>query len=89
MTRAELATAGEHLTAAAERTDGETAQRLQELADQLESLAAAESGPDHGRLARIQAALKDVRADAGADAAASIDDADDAINDYREDLEGV
>ena len=52
-------------------------------------LAEAEQGPDHGRLARIQAAMHDLEGDAGDEALTAIEAANDAINDYREGLEGV
>ena len=86
----ELATAGDHLSAAAENigTD-EEATRLSELADQLHRLADADHGPDHGRLARIQAAIDEIQPEADDDVAATLAAANDAINEYREDLEGV
>ena len=90
MTREALATASDLLESAAEDTGNDAAaDRLDELAGQLGRLSTADRGPDHGRLARIQSALNDLRSGAGADVAGTIDEADDAINEYRSDLEGV
>jgi hypothetical protein len=89
MTRQELADAASHLETASESADGDAHDRLVELADQLTTLADRDSDPDHGRLARIQNALGEVQSDVDDDTAATIDDADDAINAFRETLEGV
>ena len=90
MTRTELATAGDVLEAAAEGTDDPTAaERLETLAGQLHDLSEAGQGPDHGRLARIQAALNEVEGDVSGTVAERIDEADGEINAYRETLEGV
>jgi hypothetical protein len=90
MTREELATASDLLESAAADTDNaDASERLGELSDQLEGLSTADRGPDHGRLARIQSALNELQSGDGADVADAIDDADDAINEYRSDLEGV
>lgn len=90
MTRDELASASELLESAAEDTDSsEASERLAELADQLDTLATAERGPDHGRLARIQSALNDLGSGDAEDVSGVIEDADDEINEYRSDLEGV
>jgi hypothetical protein len=64
-------------------------QRLEAAADQLDTLAERERGPDHGRLARIENALDDVRESVGADATAEIDAAHDAAVAFRETVEGV
>jgi hypothetical protein len=90
MTREELATASDLLESAAEDTASEDARgRLSDLADQLDRLSTADRGPDHGRLARIQSALADLGDGDGADVAATLEDADDQLNAYRSDLEGV
>jgi len=90
MAREALATAGNLLESAAEDTENDDAgERLGELAGQLERLSTADRGPDHGRLARIQSALNDLQSGDGADVAETIDEADDAINEYRSHLEGV
>ncbi len=86
----ELETASEHLDAAASATVDEAAsERLDDLAGQLADLATADHGADHGRLARIQSALKDLGSGDAADVTDEIQAADDAINEYRSDLEGV
>lgn len=90
MTRDELASASELLESAAGDTDSDGAsERLAELAGQLDTLATADRGPDHGRLARIQSALNDLSSGDAEDVADTIGDADDQINEYRSDLEGV
>lgn len=90
MTRQELATASEELAAAADVTvSSDDANRLEDLANQLGKIAEADTGPDHGRLARIQAAMHDLREAVGDDAEARIRTAHEAINEYREGLEGV
>lgn len=88
--RDELATASSVLESAADETASDAAaERLGELADQLDRLSTADRGPDHGRLARIQSALNDLREGDGSDVGDALDEADDHINAYREDLEGV
>lgn len=89
MTREELSQASEALERAAEDTDGEAAEKLREQARQLASLAEAERGPDHGRLARHQAALRDVKGTVDRAVGDRIDEANDLINAHRETLEGV
>ena len=88
MARQQLETAATNLRIARDATADEASDRLDDLAGQLDDLAARDSGPDHGRLARIQSALADLDDEVGADAAAAIDDADDAIDAYRETIEG-
>jgi hypothetical protein len=86
----ELETASEHLKSAAEATsDAEASDRLADLAGQLSKLATADHGPYHGRLAPIQSALNDLESGDAADVTDDIEAADDAINEYRSDLEGV
>jgi len=90
MTREELATASDLLESAAESTDdAEIADRLGDLADQLDTLAERERAPDHGRLARIENALGELREDADEATVATIDDAEDEIVAFRETIEGV
>lgn len=87
MVREQLQTAAEHLRTATESADADASERLTDLADKLDSLATADRGPDHGSMARIQNALNDVKEEVDADAA--IDDAKEAISDYRSTVEGV
>lgn len=89
MAREQLQTAADTLADAADAADGEAAERLTELADQLETLSTRDRAPDHGRLARIQNALGELDADAGSALSAAIAEADDAIDAFRETIEGV
>jgi len=89
MTRAELATASDRLESAAEAATDDDAERLRDLAGQLDDLATRDRGPDHGRLARIELALDDLVESAGDDAASHIDAAHESVIDYRETVEGV
>ena len=90
MTRSELASASDLLASAAEdATDADARDTLSELSDQLGRLADAERGPDHGRLARIEAKLDDVQTSASDDVAVAIDEALSEIHAYRETIEGV
>ena len=63
--------------------------RARELAETLRSLADRDRGPDHGRLARIERALTELREGANADATAAIDETTDHVQAYRETVEGV
>ena len=89
MTRENLSKASDILGRAAEDADGEAADRLREQARQLASLAEAERGPDHGRLARHQSVLHEVQEEVDDDVAERIGEANAAINAHRETLEGV
>lgn len=90
MTRDELATAGNRLESAADTaTDADVADRLRDLAGQLDTLAERDQAPDHGRLARIELALDDVAEDADDDLAAEVDDAHEHVISFRETVEGV
>ncbi|WP_436901190.1 DUF7553 family protein [Halovenus halobia] len=90
MTREELATASDHLESAAAATDNTAAgERLSELAKQLANLAESETEADHGRIARIQAAINEVKADVSDDVAATMSDARDELSAYRETIDGV
>jgi len=89
MTRSELATAADHLEAAAEAAGDEAASRLRDVAAQLADLAEADRDPDHGRLARIESKLHDVEDGVDDAVAEKIDEAFAAIRSFRETLEGV
>lgn len=77
--------------AAADADDPELRERLERQADQLADLAGRERdrGPDHGRIARHQGALRDIRDAAGGALDDAIDEANDRLNAYRETVEGV
>ena len=90
MVREQLQAAANHLTTASEGASTEDAsERLTDLAEQLERLATGDRGPDHGRMARIQNALSDLKADVSADVVDEIDAAKDSISAYRETVQGV
>ncbi|MGQ3412666.1 DUF7553 family protein [Natrinema sp. LN54] len=90
MARDELENAAESIEeAATAASDDEARDRLQNQAAKFEDYATADSGPDHGQLARHEHILKDIADDEGGDAAASIDDALEAITEFRSTLEGV
>ncbi|WP_248895783.1 DUF7553 family protein [Haloplanus halobius] len=83
----ELERASEELRAAADLTDGDERDRLEQQAEHLANLA--ESGADHGRLARHANTLHELKSATGADAGEHIDAAMEAISAYRETIEGV
>jgi len=84
-----LEDASEELDRAAALTGGERAERLSDLADQYAALAGRDRGPDHGRLARLERSLGEVRDDLDGEARERVDAATRAATDYREDVEGV
>lgn len=81
--------ASEQLETAAADTDGETSDRLSELAGQVSDLAEDDSQADHGRIARIQAALDELQPSVDDDVAVTIENARDELSSYRETLDGV
>lgn len=90
MTRSQLQTASDHLSTAAEKTDEESQrERLTDLADQIETLAEADHGPDHGRLARFENALLEINRDASAAVVKEVTAAHEALKEYRSGVEGV
>lgn len=89
MSKEQLRTAASHLDRASDAASGDASDRLTDLAGQLETLADRDRGPDHGRLARVQNALSELRGDAGEEITGAIDDAKAAIREYRETVEGV
>ena len=90
MTREQLRTASDELRKASEAAAGDDlVERLHDQSNQFARLATADSGPDHGRLARHLNALSEMREDASDDVAAHIDAAAEAITAYRETVDGV
>lgn len=90
MPQTELATASEQLESAATATEnGEASERLSELATQLAALADNESEADHGRIARIQAAIHELNSDVSDDVAETMSEARDELSAYRETIDGV
>lgn len=85
-----LDAASDHLrNAAVATTNDEHEQRLYDQSEQLAHLAAADDGPDHGRLARITHALDELSAELGADAGEHVDAAKEDVEAYRETVDGV
>lgn len=89
MTREELATASDLLESAADSASGDAADRLTDVAGQLDRLSTADRGPDHGRLARIQNTLGEVKGDVDDATVATIEDALEEIVAYRETVDGI
>lgn len=84
----------EHLRAAGEALDRAAdgvadTDRARTLADTLRSLADRRSGPDHGRLARIENALAELRDGAEGDAEDALDETKAHVEAYRETVPGV
>lgn len=89
MTRNELQNTASSLRQAADAAVAEAArERLLNQASQFESLAEAQRGPDHGRLARHEHILTEI-AEEEADAADEIETALESIRAYRATVEGV
>jgi hypothetical protein len=94
-----LATAAELLDDAAGSASGDESDRLREQADAVAALAARDRGPDHGRLARIEHVLTDVRESVAAEGdddddddgetAETVDRALAELREYRSGVEGV
>lgn len=90
MVRTELRTASEALREAAAATDEpDREERLYELSLDLADLATAESGPDHGRLARVEHSIRDAAEGADEAVTAAVDRAVEAVRRHREGVEGV
>ncbi|WP_373190195.1 hypothetical protein [Halolamina sp.] len=86
----QLQTASEELRMASEAaTDDKLVERLHDQSNQFARLATADSGPDHGRLARHLNALGEMREQGGADVVEHIDTAEAAITAYRETVDGI
>lgn len=89
MVREHLETASNKLDQAATAAEGSERERLDNLSSQLTTLADAEADPDHGRLARIQASLNEIKENVDAAGSESIEGALEDIITFRETLEGV
>jgi hypothetical protein len=64
-------------------------ERAEDLAETLRTLADRDRGPDHGRLARIERALSELKEGADDDATAALDETTEHVQAYRETVEGV
>lgn len=90
MTRDELKRASEHLESAAKKSnDDGRIERLETIAGQLADLADAEHGPDHGRLARFENALLEIKEDASDEVVDEVTAAHEELKEYRSGVEGV
>ena len=89
MTREPLQRASDILQEASEAASGEAADRLEDQASAFATHAESERGPDHGRLARHENHLHELADDVDDAVGELIEDAFDAIHDYRETIEGV
>lgn len=90
MTREQLRTASEELRKASEAAASEELQRrLHDQSTQFATMATADSGPDHGRLARHLNALKEIREEASEAVLERVEAAEEAITAYRETVDGV
>lgn len=69
--------------------DGDLRDRLYDQSDQVATLAARDSGPDHGRLARHMNALGDLADQLDGPANRQVADARDLLREYRTGVEGV
>jgi len=88
--RTPLRDASDALSEARETTDdGDARERLESYAEQADSMAAVDRGPDHGRLARFEHGLSEVREDLGAEGSELVDEALSHVRAYRETVEGV
>jgi hypothetical protein len=89
MTRDALQRASEALQEASESASGEAADRLEDQAAAFAKHAESDRGPDHGRLARHENHLHELEEEVSESVQSLIEDAFDAIHDYRETIEGV
>ncbi|RQH00752.1 DUF7553 family protein [Natrarchaeobius oligotrophus] len=89
MSRQHLADAARSLERAAEAAEHDAADRLRQQSEQFSTLADADRGPDHGKLARHEHVLAEVADEEGGRVADRVDDAIESIHAYRETLEGV
>lgn len=89
MTHEALEAASRVLRQAATAAEPDQGAILANQADQLAELAARRRGPDHGRIARHQHALRHVSGNVGGEVAALIGDANDLLVEYRTTIEGV
>lgn len=89
MTRKELTEAADSLrTAAKNAQSDETSERLRNQSEKFDSLADADRGPDHGKLAHHEHILTEI-ADEDPAAADHVEAALESIRAYRETVEGV
>ncbi|MGZ0746516.1 DUF7553 family protein [Haloparvum sp. AD34] len=89
MSRPELEAASDALREAADVASPALADDLVEKAETVADLATRNEGPDHGRLARLEHALRELAERGSADVADRVDRALDHVKEYRKTVEGV
>ncbi|WP_277554706.1 DUF7553 family protein [Halobaculum limi] len=89
MTRQLLVDASEHLRRAADAADTDSAERFDRVADELRTAADADSGPDHGWMAKRIHTIRDAASDADDAVQGHADAAVECISEYRKDVPGV
>lgn len=87
--RQHLHDAADLVGSAAAGADGDAAERLDDLAGQIQQAADRSHGPDHGRLARLLTALGEVKEQVDDETAATIEEARDHLTEFRKTVEGV
>lgn len=89
MAHTELIAASDALKAAADHASSDRSTQLTETAETLTTLAEREPGPDHGRLARLEYTLRELKESADEEVVDRIEAAVDHIKEYRKTVEGV
>jgi hypothetical protein len=89
MVREQLSDASDNLREASIEAKAEFEERLYERSDELANLAAADEGPDHGRLARITHALDDLADEVEEETSEYVQKAKEKVKEYREGVDGV
>ncbi|MEZ3117061.1 hypothetical protein RYH80_14185 [Halobaculum sp. MBLA0147] len=89
MPRERLADASEELRLAAEAATGDERERIYRQADALADAAAADEGPDHGKLARHTHALREIEDAVDETAGDHVAAARELVSAYREGVDGV
>lgn len=89
MVRDKLGKASDNLREASIEAKDEFEERLYERSDELATLAAADEGPDHGRLARITHALDDLAENVEEETREHVQKAKKKVKEYRENVDGV
>ena len=90
MSRTELREASELLATANQGVeDSALTERIEGLANQLETLAEASRGPDQGRIDRIENALTEIEAELDGDARERVREAHEKLREYRATVGGI
>lgn len=89
MSRPKLEAASDALHDAADVASPPVADDLTGKAETVADLATRSEGPDHGRLARLEHALRELVDEGSDDVAERVERALDHVRDYRKTVEGV